>query len=384
MSQHQQAQQRQETVAFSHVHLYVDKLEDLSVYKDLEAKLCQFSAQVDPAASIEAKRRLWQSLDSSSNSHDDDDTALYVPQNRDVVKQLLASFGFRVTGARYHHHHHRGNSNHQQHGSSTTTSTNTRSVLVTSRDPEGVQIVVTALEQEDAKEEEEEAATTAQEDDVRHFDASKLQEFSSCHHGFQGISVLAFMVQDVERIKDNYQRLHPELIADCQVYDDGNTKVLEVYAYYEYHEQGSKERLADKGTILRFIQDDTDCTTCHLPGLDPVDATFEDNTGAAYCDHWVSNVFSRTEFLETLQDTLGFTPKVDFNAGVVAAGEAQIESTVTGNDSDLATSDKKVALKDQSQVYLPINNALSSVGHVHGFLQELGQGVQHVVGLDCL
>ena len=31
------------------------------------------------------------------------------------------------------------------------------------------------------------------------------------------------------------------------------------------------------------------------------------------------------------------------------------------------------ALVDQSQVYLPINNALSSVGHVHGFIQELGQ-----------
>jgi hypothetical protein len=35
-------------------------------------------------------------------------------------------------------------------------------------------------------------------------------------------------------------------------------------------------------------------------------------------------------------------------------------------------------LKDQSQVYLPINNALSPVGHVHGFIEELGQGVQHV------
>lgn len=61
-----------------------------------------------------------------------------------------------------------------------------------------------------------------------------------------------------------------------------------------------------------------------------------------------------------------------------SAGEAQIESTVTGNDSELETNDQLVALRDQSQVYLPINNALSSVGHVHGFLQELGQGVQHL------
>ena len=36
------------------------------------------------------------------------------------------------------------------------------------------------------------------------------------------------------------------------------------------------------------------------------------------------------------------------------------------------------ALIDMSQVYLPINNALTEVGHVHFYLQEIGQGVQHV------
>ena len=30
------------------------------------------------------------------------------------------------------------------------------------------------------------------------------------------------------------------------------------------------------------------------------------------------------------------------------------------------------------EVYLPINNALSEVGHVHLYLQEIGQGVQHI------
>jgi 4-hydroxyphenylpyruvate dioxygenase-like putative hemolysin len=39
---------------------------------------------------------------------------------------------------------------------------------------------------------------------------------------------------------------------------------------------------------------------------------------------------------------------------------------------------KEQALPDQSQIYLPINNALSTVGHVHGFLKEIGQGVQHI------
>ena len=53
---------------------------------------------------------------------------------------------------------------------------------------------------------------------------------------------------------------------------------------------------------------------------------------------------------------------MDFNAGVVAAGEAQIESTVTGNESAQQVANKEEALRDQTQVYLPINNALSEVG----------------------
>ena len=59
---------------------------------------------------------------------------------------------------------------------------------------------------------------------------------------------------------------------------------------------------------------------------------------------------SRRGFLDTLEDTLGFSPKVDFNAGVVAAGEAQIESTVTGNEPGTFIANDQIALKDQSQV----------------------------------
>lgn len=69
---------------------------------------------------------------------------------------------------------------------------------------------------------------------------------------------------------------------------------------------------------------------------------------------------------------------MDFNAGVVAAGEAQIESTVMGNTPSIETTDPLVALADRSQVYLPTNNALSPVGHVHWYLEQLGQGIQHV------
>ena len=37
-----------------------------------------------------------------------------------------------------------------------------------------------------------------------------------------------------------------------------------------------------------------------------------------------------------------------------------------------------MALRDRAQVFLPTNNALSPVGHVHWYLEQLGQGIQHV------
>ena len=142
--------------------------------------------------------------------------------------------------------------------------------------------------------------------------------------------------------------------------------------------------------MLRFTEKNTsarDDSFYVLPGLTKINSTFDSMSRPAYCDHWVSNVYSRTDFWNTLGDVLGFTCKVreqeqsrtsipirpytptdlvtlqaDFNAGVVAAGEAQIESTVIGNSSPFETSDTSEALTDQSQVYLPINNALSEVG----------------------
>lgn len=212
----------------------------------------------------------------------------------------------------------------------------------------------------------------------------KVQRFLGAHDGRQGVGVLAFVVDNVKTIQTRYEQFHPALFASYEEIEGVGTKVLEVFACYARCQSGgagSQVRQADKGTILRFVEfisTDPSCRTCSALGLVPVDAFFDETSQSAYCDHWVSNVFDRTEFLSTLEDTLGFTPKVDFNAGVVAAGEAQIESTVTGNTARLVTNDKDAALRDQSQVYLPINNALSSVGHVHGFLDELGQGVQHV------
>ena len=224
---------------------------------------------------------------------------------------------------------------------------------------------------------------------LRSLTIDKIKRFMESHRERQGIGVLAFCADNVQAIYDRYLKLHPALVDSFVEYPQINAVVLEVFAYYQSKQpdtSGAETGTADKGTTLRFVEfkgqmngtTDPLLRSCMLFGMDPCNAVFDDSSMPAYCDHWVSNVFDRTEFISTLADTLGFTPKVDFNAGVVAAGEAQIESTVTGNTSKKLCSNKAVALTDQSQVYLPINNALSSVGHVHGFLQEIGQGVQHV------
>lgn len=351
------------TVSFSHIELYVDRIEEISVYKDLERKVNLFCAQVDDNFSMEEKQKLWSRYP----------IAEFMPQNRDIVQQLIVGLQFRVTRVSDH------------------------SLLVTSKDVTGVQFLITKAS--------ENATGFLSKGTIfmRYFFSvfvclvgfdlysfslhmlihviyvvpGKHDRFVQAHAGHCGIGVLAFKVDNVEEIKDRYQELHPKLVAS---YDelDGQVKVLEVFAYYQNHQHTTgNEKEADLGTVLRFVQTPSDDALYGSMGLNSVQACFPNQSRAAYFDHWVSNVFSRTEFIETLHDTLGFSPKVDFNAGVVAAGEAQIESTVTGNTS-LVAGDPTEALRDQSQVYLPINNALSPVGHVHGFLQELGQGIQHV------
>ena len=397
-------------VAFSHVHLYIDAIENLDVYKQFEDRMNQLAERInddtrenankfqseDARLDVAKYRELYRTIASSASTtskdshanNNDTNPSEFKPQDRDVIKQLIAGLGFRITAQHTSNYCHGG----------------TKSVLLTTKDPHGIQVVVTALTSAsggDANNDDSEYCDGNNKYD--HFDSSHLTRFFGAHSGRQGISVLAFEVTSgsIDTICQRYAKLHPKLLMTkdnkcgksvsnaVRVYknNDGSiTKILEVYAYYEGEVRTSE---ADMGTVLRFIQRDNDgdaenspdatCTsTIPLPGLEPVEASFDPTSQAAYCDHWVSNVHSRTGFLDTLEDVLGFVPKVDFNAGVVAAGEAQIESTVTGNDSTLSTNDIEVALRDQSQVYLPINNALSEVGHVHGFLEEIGQGVQHV------
>ena len=231
-----------------------------------------------------------------------------------------------------------------------------------------------------------------EEPQLDHFALPHVQRFLDCHSGRPGVAVLAFEVSGeggLDQIAQAYAAQHAALLVPTdgaegpvRVYGAGSpeqTRVLEVFAYYSTDDPSA----ADEGTVLRFVERGAAAAPgddCVLPGLVATEAPVFLDAGvtSAYSDHWVSNVVDRTGFLDTLNDTLGFSPKVDFNAGVVAAGEAIIESTVTGNAPAVEITDREEMLVNQQQVYLPTNNALSSVGHVHLFIEQLGQGVQHL------
>eukprot|EP00943_MAST-04B_sp_MAST-4B-sp1_P008706 g8706.t1 len=343
---------------FHHLHFYCDDLKTTEEYKHMEEKLNKFGELFtythDGKNDLEHGRKIWNEVTGTSV-----DPSAYIPQGQDIVTQLLHGVGCRVTG---------------EHVGDAATA---RSLCVRFNDNRGVQFIVSSKNKlaSDVVAKKQKMSVT-----YDHFLQSHIDEFYTEHGNKQGIACLGFEVGrgGLDIIYSRYQKKHPKLLASGKIleYAEG-FRILEVFAYYK----GAKlVTEADHGTIIRFVEVDQASNEkgVILPGMNVLSAEFDNACSPAYCDHWVSNVISREGFLDTLNDTLGFTPKVDFNAGVVAAGEAQIESTVTGNSTMFETVQTAEALVDQSQVYLPINNALSEVGHVHWFLEELGQGVQHV------
>lgn len=331
---------------FDHVQVYADAIQPLHEYKALEDKMNRFGAAISGVSGlndIAAARAEWLKIEPSPA-----DPAAYKSQSQDIVRQLIAGLNWRVIA--------------HCHSASTT------SVLVTSNDPRGAKFVVTGR------------SAGGSVPDSPHFSSAAIDRYYSQTQR-PGIAVLAFEIgttNSIDAVAAAYKSKHPKLCVCPDVLlfpgDAPGMSMFEVFAYYK---PGCSD--PDTGTVLRFVQrapSDAECAL--LPGLRGVPAEYSSLSVPAFSDHWVSNVFDRKQFLQTLEDTLGFTPKVDFNAGVVAAGEAIIESTVTGNTSSFVPVSKEQALPDQSQIYLPINNALSTVGHVHGFLKEIGQGVQHV------
>lgn len=182
-------------------------------------------------------------------------------------------------------------------------------------------------------------------------------EARKANAGRGSIGCLAFRVvgdTTVQDVHDAYSETHPALLrTGVEDLGDG-LRSVEAYAYY------AKDG-PDTGTVLRFVERSDDSPK--LPGLLTRRPDFS-HAIKARPDHWVSNVDDRQGFLKTLGDCLGYESQVEFASGVVAAGDAIIESTVAG------PSDRSV--------FLPVNNALSSAGHVAAFLSQLGNGVQHI------
>lgn len=141
-----------------------------------------------------------------------------------------------------------------------------------------------------------------------------VHEFFRCHSNRQGIAVLGFSTDNAKAIHDRYETYYPHLVHSYGEYmekDGSCTKVLQVFAYnMEKNVEGKRQ--ADSGTLLRFVENNRGSTVSSdpLPGLTKIRANFDSMCQAAYCDHWVSNVYSRTDFWETLETSLGFTPKV--------------------------------------------------------------------------
>jgi len=368
-------------IQYDHLQFFLDKLKPLDHYKAIEEKLNAFGracsdkgiALTSGPRDTAAAREQWQLLGASV------DPSAYCSQRQDLVEQMLYGFGWCVTGI--------------------ATVDGTTSVVLATDDSRGIKFVLTAPSSEKESQTSVDSGTAAGGEEekapraekkaklgagFRHFSLSEHARFSSCHQGAQGVAVLGFRLPrkgDLQKVLQRFKDKHPNLLAhgSSLTYEDEAGSLVEVLDVFAYYKAGGKD--ADQGTVIRFTERQQDGPApLPLPGLVPIAAEFCALSGTKPCfaDHWVSNVFDREGFLGMLQDTLGFTPKVDFNAGVVAAGEAQIESTVTGNASSLVTADPALALADQGQVFLPINNALSPVGHVHWYLEELGQGIQHV------
>jgi hypothetical protein len=381
----------------------VDLIRSTEYYLGIENRLNELAARgsfdpftggmrfLEPEAmpeKIEEGRQLWRGI-AEKLGGEVRESENHTGHGQDIVEQLIVGLGWRVT-AEYN-------------------GTTTRSVLCTSSDAQGVKITISCLKEncdDSASIQSPSRGVVAKGDSEEmytHFKREHLDRFFGCHVGRMGIAVLGFEVDEgcVERVLCNYRNMHPNLLVDNQIhaYEDSRTikhsaagahqvlpqgalRMVEVFAYYK----DSATREADQGTVIRFVErSGTYASTAGfsnpegvLPGLVNVPHTFNGTSIPAYADHWVSNVVDRQAFLDVLHDTLGFTPKVDFNAGVVAAGEAQIESTVTGNASKVLSRTENDVLMNQTQVYLPINNPLSPVGHVHWFIEEMGQGVQHV------
>jgi len=340
-----------DSIKWHHVHAFVDKLESLQYYKTLEERFNKWHELrgKEDSISVDKGREIFQKLSNTSSIKE------FVSHKQDLVTQLITGMSYRITAV-YE-------------------SSKTRNFALSTSDPKGAYFVVSAILPGDSENQPEKKQKLEEYD---HFDRAHLDRFIK--DGQSGFACLTFEIKNgmVDIILDRYRKKHPKLLLKDTYHEyvqegfNKPMKILDAFSFYSKDKSGP-----DKRTVLRFFEHGQS-DYIYLPGMKSVKAIFPKNAFDLFSDHWVSNVFDRNEYLQILKDTIGFRPKVNFNAGVVAAGEAIIESTVAGNDPSSCYTTPKDILKDRSQIFLPINNALSETGHVFLYLKEIGQGIQHI------
>ena len=315
-------------LAYDHVQIFADSMRPLEYYKRLEAACNELAASPDLSC--------WPDV-ARTHGVEDCSGKEYQSNQRDIVAQLIVALEWRIVAY--------------------VDSGETHSALVRSAPETGASFLVTAP-----------SDTGAEVPGTPHYlSKTSYDRYRKAHGGKPGVGVLAFHCPDPAAIRDSYRAAHPALVDAFSEDVGGGQACFDAFYFYGAEDAAA----ADDGTVLRFHGRGRDGP---VPGLGGIAATYPDGAVPAYSDHWVSNVSDRKLTLKTLKDTLGLVPKVEFDAGVVAAGEAVIESTVAGAtppfDGD--------PLADTRQIFLPINNPLSPQGHVAGYIRELGQGIQHI------
>jgi len=340
-------------IQYDHLQFFVDALKPLAHYKAIEERLTSFAKLLPHARrDIAAARKAWCKMGSAS------DPEAFQVHGRDLVEQLLYGFGWRITaehsglgtrslllstpdpagvkfvitckqvekvvdeedefGACEMRRREFGFLRADGYLETGGTPRKAAAVPASALTPATIDAYPVAFAAEadsiaaDGPIQTKRAKRDASAPAFDHFAAYHLERFAAYHGGEQGVAVLGFEVAhgDLDGVLQRYRTLHPKLLlAEPREYADG-VRVLDVLAYYA-GEKGESE--ADTGTVIRFVERsgaaDEGSGHLPLPGLSPVAAEFECGVLPAYCDHWVSNVTSRLGFLQTLEETLGFTPK---------------------------------------------------------------------------
>ena len=325
---------------FDHIHVVQnsDTTQSLEAYRSFSERLRKLQESVFLEKPI------------SENKNQGEKFSIF---GRDFAKQLIAALGMQATAGALN--------------------SDTSTVCIESKHPKkGARFIISSPRNGDT--------AIKSEIDTPHlcFSAENLHEFLSLHHDRQGMYALSFSTdsEGLQQIITNYKTLHPKLcVTEHAIHDvseDGTLSIFEAFAYY----LPSGE--ADRGTRLRFIVRDDGRKEDILPGLKSDNkAIFPEGHVALTSDHWVSNVYDKDQVLGILSDVLGFSRKVEFDAGQVKAGRASIISTVSGNHVAPYHS-REEGTFSQSQVYLPVNTPTSEVGHVPWHLDQMGQGIQHI------